>query len=99
MSDYPRGTFHQTYAFKPNSEPWRGKRHRLLDCTLVIAQLGDPDYLTDPAPAEFAVLDTWTKEKGWFEFPFDYTTDMITGMIAACFGVTPVQIADRIWYV
>lgn len=93
-----RGTFHQRYSQASNKEPGR-TNYRLLDCMLTVAPLGDPDYLLPPKDGEFAVIDTWSKEKAWFEMPFGCTPDMVDAMIASSFNAGPFRISNKIWCV
>ena len=99
MNTYPRGTFHQAYALPKNTEPNREKHHRLLDCMLAVESLDGPGYLTAPKDGEFAVIDTWTKQKAWFEMPEGCTPELVSGMIASTFNAGAYRIAARVWCV
>ena len=94
-----RGTFHQRYALPKNTEPLREKTHRLLDCLLSVASLGDADYLDQPKEGEFAVIDTWTKEKAWFEMPFGCTPDTVSMMVASNFNCGSFRVGNKLWCV
>jgi hypothetical protein len=96
---YPRGTFHQAYALPKNSEPHREKTHRLLDCLISVAPMGAPDYLDAPEAGEFAVVDTWTKEKAWFEMPNGCTPELVGQMIASTFNAGSFRISNKVWCV
>lgn len=94
---YPRGTFHQSYS-APKSQI-KGDVHRLLDCLLAVAPLDDADYLTAPKEGEFAVVDTWSKEKAWFEMPAGCTPEQVAGMIASSFNAGAYRISNKVWCV
>ena len=96
---YFRGTFHQHYALPKNPHQFHGKTHRLLDCLLSVAQMDDADYLEAPGEKEFAVVDTFTKEKAWFELPDDYTPEAVGVMITSNFNAGALRISTRVWCV
>lgn len=96
---YFRGTFHQRYALPKNPHQFHGKTHRLLDCLISVAQMDADDYLDSPGEKEFAVVDTFTKEKAWFELPDDCTPEAVSVMIASNFNAGALRISTRIWCV
>lgn len=96
---YPRGTFHQRYASPKNTDHWRPTTHRLLDLMVCVEPLGAPAYLEEPEPGEFVVVDTWTKEKAWFELPDDCGPAVLCSMIASSFNAAPVRISEKVWCV
>jgi hypothetical protein len=95
-----RGSFHDSYALTKNktaTTAWDG--FRLLDLMLSVVRPEHPDYLEMPAPGEFAVIDTVTKEKGWFEAPTGITDEKVTSMIASTFDASAYLVAHNLWIV
>lgn len=94
----PRGDFHRPYVERREDRLWR-KQHRLMDLMTVIVPEGDPEYLAEPEPGEFCVIDTRTREKGYFEHAPGLDADRITGMASSHFEATAVQVGPSLWFV
>ena len=94
-----RGNFHSRYFFPRDDFDLRKKLPRLLDCMIVAAPPGDPDYFAACDPGEFAVVDVDTKEKAWFEIPAGATPEVLTGMIESHFACSALHVAEFLWVV
>lgn len=93
-----RTGFHTTRSVNPETRSPR-KSTRLMDYCLGTLDIGDADYLTEITPAEFAVVDMQTGEKGWFEWQQGTTPEEVTGMVESCFNSAARRVAFRLWAV
>lgn len=94
-----RATFSSRYALDRQPHK-RGDHIRLMECNLSVMDWHHHcGYMEEPAPHEFAVFDTATRQKGFFEAPRGMDTDTLGAMIAGHFGVSPCLVADRFWVV
>lgn len=94
-----RGNFRQAYAVPKDKRAANCARTRLLDCMIALALHEDAQYFDNAGPGEFAVVDVVTKEKAWFQMPFEATPDTITGMIASHFDAPAFRVGPRLWFV
>ena len=93
-----RGRFCDSYALGKDRYQ-RAKGLRLMDCELRRYAAGAEGYLDPLQKDEFAVVDTVTHEKAYFQAPQTLCVDAIGKMIANHFAAIPVRIAARIWIV
>lgn len=97
-----RGDFHRPYALdknRPYQPASEGRTPRLMDHVMAVVASEDPDYMTDPAPGEFAVVDVVTKEKAFFEMPYGATPEIVTGMVSSHFAANAVRVGEKLWFV
>lgn len=96
-----RGTFHERYlkAKDVRDHTSRVVWPRLLDCLVCVAQSDDPEYMQACDKGEFAVVDVVTKEKAWFEMPFNATPEIVTAMVESHFGASAFRVGPKLWFV
>ena len=94
-----RGTFHDSYIIPAGHRDRQNKPPRLLDCLLCVAQRDDPQYFFPCEESEFAVIDSVTKEKAWFELPAGASPEALTAMIEKAFALPALRVAPKLWVV
>ena len=94
-----RTGFHTSRSVNPETRSPLRKSTRLMDYCLGTLDIADPDYLTEITPAEFAVIDMQTGEKGWFDWQQGTTPEEVTGMVESCFNSAARRVAFRLWAV
>lgn len=94
-----RATFASRYALARQPHK-KADRIRLMDCNLSVMDWHHAQgYMSAPGPNEFAVYDTVTRQKGYFETPSGHGPNEIGAMIEGHFAKTPCMIAERLWVV
>lgn len=94
-----RTGFHTPRSVNPDTRNSLRKSSRLMDFCLGTLDNTDPDYLNEITPAEFAVVDMLTGEKGWFSWRQDITPEQVTGMVDSWFNSASRRVAFRLWVV
>lgn len=94
-----RGNFHTRYALDQSKLDHRHDGWRLLDCLLTVVPQTHAQFFDDAISGEFAVLDTVTMEKAFFEMPHGCTPEKVTNMAQSHFAATAHQIAPKLWIV
>lgn len=92
-----RLTFKRASEITYKLERPMNKPRRLLELLLCIVPADDPDYLDPVEPAVFAVVDIATGERGLFAREPHTTDEVIDGMVASFFNVTPRRVAVGVW--
>jgi hypothetical protein len=77
--------------------PYKG--WRLMDCLMVVVKADDVRMLDEPANGCFAVVDTATKEKAFFEMPHGAQPAVLAEMIQSHFAANPTRIGFKTWIV
>lgn len=89
-----RPTFKSAYALPPTKTGVR-----LLDHLVFISYIREELCTKEVMQNEFAVIDTATMQKAYFERPLGFMDDNITQIITQTFGETARQISGNIWLV
>ncbi len=93
-----RGKFSSEYAIK--RQPWmKGSGPRLMDLCRCTAQGGDGCYRDAPSIDEFKVLDTATREVGFFDRPSWLDSAKVQRLVEGHFGVGAYEVNHGVWVV
>jgi hypothetical protein len=94
-----RASFHSQYAVHAERRDKHRKWPRLLECLVCVVSNEDPRYFDTCDEGEFAVVDTATKEKAWFEMPDGATPADVTGMVESTFAAPALRVDRALWIV
>lgn len=94
-----RASFHSQYAVQADRRDKHQKWPRLLECLVCVVSNGDPRYFDSCDEGEFAVVDTATKEKAWFEVPEGATPADVSGMVESTFAAPTLRVDRALWIV
>lgn len=64
---------------------------------LAVAQRGDREYLQQPAPGQFAVIDAQQREKAFFEVPQGASPGELRILIERHFELPAERVAEFVW--
>lgn len=73
------------------------RRIRLAPYLLSVARRGDLQYLRQPAPGQFAVLDVEQGEKAFFQIPRSVDLEGMRDLIESHFGSAAERVAEFVW--
>jgi len=94
-----RPTFASRYTTAKDKRHPKGTEPRLLDCLLDVAPHGSERHIREPENGTFAVYDSATREKAFFEMPWGASPVSIAAMIERTFAETPTRISAKTWIV
>lgn len=93
-----RGTFASAYA-NARQEWKKASGPRLMDLCHCTASGGDGCYRDAPGKGEFKVLDTVTRQVGFFDFPSWMDIAKVQALIEGHFGCGAYEVNHGVWVV
>lgn len=96
-----RPTFQSQYSTPRNKRHTVNGGMRLGDLLEVVTKIGEDQFYHPPGEGEFAVIDAFKREKGFFEVPPGAVgnPDKITALIESHFDSPAMRIEARLWMV